>query len=143
MTKTKLLLIGAVTTGMGDAKKFLSLTGYIDQFKSLLGYEPFPGTLNVTLNTHSIEIKSNMDHMVPIVIKSWTDTDKTYGSVDCYPATIIKPKGEEVIPLHAIFPKRTHHGVEKLELLSPVNLRIILSLLDNVDLHISIHTYLI
>ena len=118
MDKTTLPLIGTITTGMGDAKKFLSLTGYLDQFRSLLGYEPFPGTLNITLNASSTQLKSNLLDLVPLLIHEWTDGDRTYGPATCYSATITEPSNSKNIP---------------------INLRKTLSLNDTDELHISIH----
>lgn len=139
MDGTTFLLIGTITTGMGDAKKFLSLTGYLDQFQSLLGYEPFPGTLNVTLNTSSTILKSNLPELTPLLINEWTDGDRTYGSATCYPAILTKPTSGKTLPVHVILPDKTRHGEEQLELLSPVNLRKTLSLNDTDELHISVH----
>ena len=138
MDKTTLPLIGTITTGMGDAKKFLSLTGYLDQFRSLLGYEPFPGTLNITLNASSTQLKSNLLDLVPLLIHEWTDGDRTYGPATCYSATITEPSNSKNIPVHVILPEKTHHGADQLELLSPINLRKTLSLNDTDELHISI-----
>ena len=139
MDKTTLSLIGTITTGMGDAKKFLSLTGYLDQFQSILGYEPFPGTLNITLNAHSTQLKSNLSDLDSLLIHEWTDGDRTYGPATCYSAIITKPSNGKHIPIHVILPEKTRHGADQLELLSPVNLRKTLALNDTDELHISIH----
>lgn len=45
---------GSVSTGMGDGQWFVSLDGYAKQFRERLGYELFPGTLNVELNETSV-----------------------------------------------------------------------------------------
>jgi riboflavin kinase len=140
MDNTTFLFIGAITTGMGDAKKFLSLAGYLDQFQSILGYEPFPGTLNMALNTSSIQLKSNLSELTPLLINEWTDGDRTYGSATCYPAIITEPMEGKTLPVHVILPDKTRHGEEQLELLSPVNLRKTLALNDTDELHISVYS---
>ncbi|HXV45112.1 MAG TPA: DUF120 domain-containing protein, partial [Nitrososphaera sp.] len=38
---------GSVVSGMGEGAYYMSLEGYRKQFKQKLGYEPYPGTLNV------------------------------------------------------------------------------------------------
>ena len=38
-------LEGSVTGGMGEGRHYISLPGYMTQFRDRLGYEPFPGTL--------------------------------------------------------------------------------------------------
>src|ERR671928_100116 len=40
---------GTIVSGMGEGAYYMSLDGYKKQFKEKLGYEPFPGTLNLKL----------------------------------------------------------------------------------------------
>ena len=40
---------GTIVSGMGEGAYYMSLDGYKKQFKEKLGYEPYPGTLNVKL----------------------------------------------------------------------------------------------
>ena len=42
---------GHIITGMGEGAYYMSLDGYKKQFKEKLGYEPYPGTLNIKLNS--------------------------------------------------------------------------------------------
>ena len=42
-------LKGEIVAGMGEGAYYMSLKGYTKQFKSQIGYVPFPGTLNVKL----------------------------------------------------------------------------------------------
>ena len=43
-------LKGTVISGMGEGAYYMALKGYTKQFKSKIGFVPFPGTLNVKLN---------------------------------------------------------------------------------------------
>lgn len=43
-------LEGRVVSGMGEGAYYMSLEGYRKQFREKLGYEPFPGTLNIKLS---------------------------------------------------------------------------------------------
>ncbi len=43
-------LSGSVITGLGEGAYYMSLKGYTKQFKTKIGYIPFPGTLNIKLN---------------------------------------------------------------------------------------------
>jgi riboflavin kinase len=45
----KLEISGTVETGIGEGKYYLALDGYRKQMKEKLGFEPFPGTLNIRL----------------------------------------------------------------------------------------------
>ena len=38
-----------IVSGMGEGAYYMSLKGYRNQFIEKLGYEPYPGTLNVKL----------------------------------------------------------------------------------------------
>ena len=40
---------GIVVSGMGEGAYYMALEGYRKQFKEKLGFEPYPGTLNVKL----------------------------------------------------------------------------------------------
>ena len=43
-------LSGSVISGLGEGAYYMSLKGYTKQFKTKIGYVPFPGTLNIKLN---------------------------------------------------------------------------------------------
>ena len=47
---THVELKGTLISGMGEGAYYMSLKGYTKQFKSKIGYVPFPGTLNVRLD---------------------------------------------------------------------------------------------
>jgi riboflavin kinase len=115
-------LRGVVTSGMGEGKHYISLPGYMRQFKRRLGYEPFPGTLNVELDEESVRARARTDALDPIDIDGWEDEDRTYGPAFCWPATV-EVGGDRYERVHVVSPERTHHGAEQLELIAPVKLR--------------------
>ncbi len=122
-------LRGAVTSGMGEGKHYISLSGYMRQFRDRLGYEPFAGTLNVDLDEESVRARARMDALDPIGIDGWEDDDRTYGPAFCWPATV--EAGEDRYgDAHVIAPERTHHGADQLEIIAPVKLRETLGLED-------------
>ena len=47
--REKILIKGTVCTGMGEGAYYMSQKEYLNQFTSLLGFEPFHGTLNIQL----------------------------------------------------------------------------------------------
>jgi riboflavin kinase len=122
-------LTGTVTTGLGRGGQFVSLPGYREQFRSRLGYDPFPGTLNVALGPASVRARIGLELATPTEIEGWRDGDRTYGAVDCYPATVSAPGGR-VDRVHLAVPVRTDHDEGELELLAPVELRSELDLDD-------------
>jgi riboflavin kinase len=67
-------LKGILVSGMGEGAYYMALKGYTKQFKSKIGYVPFPGTLNVRLDqkTHQEAIKQ-FEILDGIKIKSFSD----------------------------------------------------------------------
>lgn len=130
-------LRGTLTSGIGEGKHYVSLPGYARQFRDRLGYEPYPGTLNVALDDGSVRRRSSLSELDPIPIDSWEDDDRTYGPALCHPVTIETDDGATDDIAHAIVPKRTHHEDDQLEIIAPTKLRSELDLTDN-DL-ITIH----
>ncbi|WP_158058428.1 DUF120 domain-containing protein [Halorussus halophilus] len=145
-------LSGTVTSGMGEGRHYISLSGYMEQFEDRLGYEPFLGTLNVELTTESVRARSAMEALDPVPIDGWEDDDRTYGPAVCYPATIcVAPKGQRdgggatadiddgqiYEQAHTIAPERTHHDEDQLEVIAPEKLREELELEDG-D-HVTVH----
>ncbi len=132
-------LRGIATSGMGEGRHYISLSGYMRQFRDRLGYEPFAGTLNVDLNEESVRLRARMDALEPVDIDGWTDEDRTYGPAFCWPATITAGSGERYEGAHVIAPERTHHGADQLELIAPEKLRETLDIDDgdSLTIHVS------
>ena len=125
-------LRGTVTSGMGEGRHYITLSGYMEQFREKLGYEPYPGTLNVDLTEESIRSRARLDAIEPITIEGWESEDRTYGPAYCYPAAI-ETDGTRYEDLHVITPERTHHGDDHLELIAPDELREELDLTDGTE----------
>ena len=130
-------LAGSISRGMGEGQHYISLSGYMEQFEDRLGYEPFPGTLNVDLTEESVRARSAMEALDPVPIDGWEDGDRTYGPAVCYPAAIQTTDDETYEQAHVIAPERTHHDEDQLELIAPAKLR------DEMDLddgdHLTVH----
>jgi len=121
---------GIVTSGMGEGRHYISLSGYMRQFEEKLGYEPFLGTLNVDLTDESVRERGRLASFEPVTIEGWEDDERTYGPAYCYPATVENEAGDRYERAHVITPERTHHGDDQLELIAPVKLRDELALED-------------
>jgi len=122
-------LEGTVTSGMGEGRHYISLPGYMEQFRERLGYEPFAGTLNVDLDEASVRARGGLDGIEPVDIDGWEGEDRTYGPAYCWPARV-EAAARGYDDVHAIAPERTHHGDDQLELIAPVKLRDELGLAD-------------
>lgn len=130
-------LRGTVTSGMGEGRHYITLSGYMEQFRDRLGYEPYPGTLNVDLPSESRRARARLDAFDPITIEGWETEDRTYGPAYCYPATI-ETGGHRYDDVHVITPERTHHGDDHLELIAPDELREELELTDGTEVTVHV-----
>lgn len=130
-TESEIELDGTITSGMGEGRHYISLPGYKRQFEQRLGYEPFPGTLNVDLRDDSVRRRSAISALEPVPIDGWEDEERTYGPAVCYPATIETVDGDRYETAHIIAPERTHHDEDQLEVIAPDKLRTQLELEDD------------
>jgi riboflavin kinase len=135
--KGTLTLDGEITTGMGEGRHYVTLPGYKIQFEEKLGYDPYPGTLNVTLSAASKRERSAMASLEGVAITAWEDEERTYGAATCYPATIEATDGRTFERAHVIEPDRTHHDTAELEIIAPERVRDELGLLDGDE--VSVH----
>ncbi|MDC0451171.1 DUF120 domain-containing protein [Nitrosopumilus sp.] len=112
-------LKGTLISGMGEGAYYMGLKGYSKQFKSKIGYVPFPGTFNVRLDQkiHQESIKQ-FETLDGIKIKSFSDGKRTYGWVKCFSAKL-----NNTINCQLIVLERTHHDDSVIELISKVCLR--------------------
>ena len=119
------VFVGRVFTGLGEGKYYMSLEGYRRQFREKLGFEPFPGTLNLKLESasHMLQLRE-LASMPGIEIKGFSDGVRTYGGVKCFRALIDSVVGA------ALIIERTHYDYSVLEVIAPVNLRKELGLKD-------------
>ncbi|MBA0909165.1 MAG: DUF120 domain-containing protein [Nitrosarchaeum sp.] len=112
-------LKGTLVSGLGEGSYYMSLKGYTKQFKTKIGYIPFPGTLNVRLDKkiHQEAIKQ-FENLGGIKIESFSDGKRTYGWVKCFHAKVNNSINCELVLL-----ERTHHDNSIIELISQVCIR--------------------
>ena len=130
-------LSGAVRSGMGEGRHYISLSGYMEQFRAKLGYEPFAGTLNIDLDAESVRERPRLDAVEPVTITGWESEERTYGPAYCYPATLVTA-ADNYEQAHVIAPERTHHGDDNLELIAPERLRSTLDLADGTEVTVRV-----
>lgn len=118
-TPSYIEFMGNIISGMGEGAYYMSMKGYTKQFKSKLGYIPFPGTLNVKLKDKKfVEAKHELDIHDGIMIDGFSDGKRTYGWVKCYPAKINNTVDGMLITL-----ERTHYDDSIVELISHTNIK--------------------
>lgn len=112
-------LEGIVFSGLGEGAYYISKEQYRKQFIEKLGFDPYPGTLNLKLKSdYDVKTRSELEAYPAIEIEGFKNEDRTYGPVKCYPAIIEnKTKGALVLAL------RSHYDTSVIELIAPVFLR--------------------
>lgn len=112
-------LKGTLVSGMGEGAYYMSLKGYTKQFKSKIGYVPFPGTLNVKLDKKEYtEAARQFEILDGTIIEGFSDGKRTYGWVKCFAAKLNSTINCQLIRL-----ERTHHDTSIVELISKTNIR--------------------
>jgi riboflavin kinase len=116
-------LAGVVTSGLGQGAYFMSLAWVQDGVRRLIGFTPYPGTLNVQLDADMIGI--------------WQRTRDSHSIVLAPPPS--EPCGARVVPVllapdieaAVIVPDVTRYGEDLLELIAAVHVRSRLGLHDH------------
>lgn len=119
---------GEVFSGIGEGAYYISLEGYKKQFIKKLGFDPFPGTLNLRLRSlKSLRKRRILEHrdFPKIQIEGFKEGTRTFGDVDAL-RILINNKVKGAI----LFIQRTHHSAPILEIISPYFLREKLDLKD-------------
>jgi riboflavin kinase len=104
---------------MGEGAYYMSLEGYRKQFKEKLGYEPYPGTLNVRLTDQVyMNARRELGRHPSIFLDGFSDGTRTYGWVKCYRAVINNSVKAAVLVL-----ERTHYDDTMLEVIAPMSIK--------------------
>ena len=129
-------LEGTVFTGLGEGAYYIAKEHYRKQFTEKLGFEPYPGTLNLKLTSdYDIKTRMELDAYPAIEVAGFKNEDRTFGLVKCYPAIIDnKVKGALITAL------RSHYDVSVLEIIAPACLRKQLNLKDGVKVKVEVFT---
>ena len=129
-------LEGTVFTGLGEGAYYITKEHYRKQFIEKLGFDPYPGTLNLKLTTeYDLKTRTELEAYPAIEIEGFKNEDRTFGLVKCYPATIgNKIKGALISAL------RSHYGISVVEIIAPVCLRKHLNLKDGYKVKVEVLT---
>ncbi len=129
-------LEGTVFTGLGEGAYYVSKPDYRKQIVEKLGFEPYPGTLNVKLSSdYDIKTRMELEAYPAIEITGFLGEERSFGLVKCYPAIIGgKVKGALVTAM------RSHYDSSVLEIIAPVCLRKQLTLKDGHKVKVEICT---
>jgi len=129
-------LEGVLFTGLGEGAYYISKERYRKQFMEKLGFEPYPGTLNLKLTTdYDVNTRSELEAYSAIEIEGFRNENRTFGPVKCYPAIIENQvKGALVLAL------RSHYDASVIEIIAPIFLRKHLKLKDGHKVKVEVLT---
>jgi riboflavin kinase len=97
--------------------------GYRRQFKSIIGFNPYPGTFDLKLSGESIELKCILESSPGKRINGFKTRERTFGPVKCFSANLRGMRAAIVLPIRS-----THTDI--IELIAAKNLRKALKLKD-------------
>jgi riboflavin kinase len=127
-------LEGTVFRGLGEGAYYISKDSYKKQFIKKLGFNPYPGTLNLKLKKdYDLKIRKDLDAYPAIKIKGFVSENRTFGLVKCYKVRI-----ENKIDGALVFARRSHYDLSVLEIVAPVYLRKELNLSEGQKVKIEI-----
>lgn len=119
-------LEGTVFTGLGEGAYYIAKEHYRKEIFEKLGFDPYPGTLNLKLTSdYDIKARMELDAYPAIEVNGFKNEDRTFGLVKCYPAVISgEVRGALITAL------RSHYDDSVLEIIAPICLRKVLCLKD-------------
>jgi len=121
-----MVIEGIVFSGLGEGAYYVTREPYRKQFIEKLGFDPYPGTLNLKLTSwYDAHLRRELEEQPGIEIPGFKNENRTYGPVKCFPARINgKEKGAVILAL------RTHYDSSVIEIIAPSYLRNTLKLKD-------------
>lgn len=119
-------LNGFVFSGFGEGAYYVTKSGYREQFPEKLGFQPYPGTLNLRLKSVAdIKARNELGELPSIVIRGFKNGERTFGDVKAFKILINDRLEGAILMIH-----RTHYGQDVLEIVAKEPLRKSLGLSD-------------
>ena len=121
---TGIVFSGKVVPGLGEGSFFVGQKEYMQGFRRKLGFVPFKGTLNLFIEGDNVEKRLVLREQEPLEVPGFRKGKRKFGTIAAYKCVT------GGLPCALIFPEMSQHGLQMLELVSPVNLRKSLGLAD-------------
>ena len=123
---SSIIIEGTVFSGLGEGAYYVRHKRYREQFIKKLGFDPYPGTLNLRLTSeYDIQLRRELEMRDGIEIHGFKDENRTFGAGKCFHARIDgKERGAVVLAF------RSHYDSSVIEVIAPKCLRRALKLKD-------------
>jgi riboflavin kinase len=118
---------GKLFSGMNAGEEYLSKEPYQERFQEILGFKPFPGTLNLRVDEEEVEEIREMDSER---LESFEHEETEYSGMDIYRCEI---NGVEAAYLDLDI---TDYEDNVIEVIAPIGLRDLLGLEDGDDVEV-------
>src|SRR5881409_4249234 len=129
----ELVMNGVVFSGLSEGSYYMGLEGYRKQFRAKLGFDPYPGTLNLRVRKEDQNERRMLESFPSVYIEGFANEKRTYGPAKCFRA-IVNNKVKSAI----VLPIRAHYGEDVVELIAPLSLRKQFKLVDGDKVHVRV-----
>ena len=120
MAAKQIAFSGVIVMGLGEGTFFMSMPHYQNEIRKKLGFEAYPGTLNLKISKKLVDLLKNKKH---IKISGFKSRNKTFGGASCYRANIKNINGSIIVP-----DLTKHKNI--IEFIAPVHLKSELKIKD-------------
>lgn len=130
----KVILVGYVTKGLGEGAYYISKRRYQIQFKDVLGFYPYPGTLNLRLKDPYYISQNRFLRSLPgHRIKGFRTKDRYFGGAKVFKATI-----QSKVEGGVVYADRSIYGFDVVEIIAEQYLRGYLSISDGDEVKVEV-----
>jgi riboflavin kinase len=135
-TKEEISLKGKIITGMNEGAYYLQKGSYLSQLTMILGFTPFPGTLNIQiLDDVTLQNFERLLRLPARFIPGFKEQGRVFGKVFVWPSFLLIKNHR--IPSAIIRPDRTHH-TSQIEIVAHENIRERYNVTDGDEIEITL-----
>ena len=129
MQPKKKVVEGVINRGLGEGAFFMSINHYKKEIKKKLGFEAYPGTLNIKVKKSCLIL---LEKTGKTRINGFETSDRKFGGAVCYKGRINGIKGSILVP------DVNKHGKDIIEFIAPVHIKSELNLKDGDKIQIEL-----
>jgi riboflavin kinase len=96
-------IYGTVASGLGEGRYYVSKKPYVIEFDQKLGITPYPGTLNIKIDSLEEPKLRMLRANEGILIKGFETDDRTYGDVKAFSCSLRGKKCAAIFPYRSVY----------------------------------------